>query len=392
MHEVDVAGVLRSVQAQGLRRSVPHMTCSAPRAIHAWFPMLIGMVTAIASTRATASGSERSGRELFEATCVACHGVDGRGGAAVASAYPLAPPDFTDCNFATREPDSDWIAVTHQGGPARGFNRVMPALGELLTRDELQRVITYVRRFCTDRSWPRGELNLPRAQVTSKAYPEDEAAVRVIVGDAEITTRLVYARRVGARNQLEVVAPLVFVEEMPGDWTGGVGDLAVSAKRVLAHDLGIGSIVSGAVEVVTPTGNSRRGIGGGSLVFEGYVAYGQLLPARGFLQLQLGAGIPYDRDHADAVFARGAIGRRFVQGFGRVWSPMIEVLGARELIDGARTQVDALPQLQVTLSARQHIVANVGVRLPVNDREGRGSQVLVYLIWDWFDGGFLEGW
>jgi len=358
-----------------------------------WFPVLIGVVTAFAASRATAAtGTERSGRELFEATCASCHGVDGRGGEAVASAYPLTPPDLTDCNFATREPDTDWLAVAHQGGPARGFDRVMPAFGELLTRDELQRVITYVRRFCADRAWPRGELNLPRAQVTSKAYPEDEAAVRVIVGDTEVKTRLVYARRFGARNQLEVVAPLVFAEETPGDWTGGVGDLAVSTKRVLAHDLGIGSIVSAAVEIVTPTGNSRRGLGGGSLVFEGYLAYGQILPARGFVQLQLGGGVPYDRDHADEVFARAALGRRFVQGFGRVWSPMIEVLGERELSDDARTHVDLLPQLQVTLSARQHIVANVGVRIPVNDRESRGSQVLVYLIWDWFDGGFLEGW
>jgi mono/diheme cytochrome c family protein len=351
------------------------------------------MATAIGSTSATAStGADRSGRELFEASCASCHGTDGRGGAAVAAAYPLTPPDLTDCNFATREPDSDWIAVAHEGGPARGFNRVMPAFGELLNVDELQRVITYVRRFCPDPAWPRGELNLPRAQVTSKAYPEDEAALRVIVGETEVTTRLVYARRFGARTQLEVVAPLVFAEETPGDWTGGVGDLAVSAKRVLIHNLGIGSILSAAVEVVTPTGNSRRGLGGGALVFEGYLAYGQILPARSFVQLQLGGGVPYDRDHADELFARTAFGRRFVQGFGRIWTPMFEVVGARELTADAVTHVDVVPQLQVTLNARQNIVGNVGVRLPVNDRDSRGIQVMVYLIWDWFDGGILEGW
>lgn len=340
-----------------------------------------------------APAAARSGQELYEAACASCHGSDGRGAAATASAYPLTPPDLTDCNFATREPDSDWIAVTHDGGPARGFDRLMPAFRELLTPDEMQAVITYVRRFCPDRAWPRGELNLPRAQVTSKAYPEDEAALRVIAGETEVTTRLVYARRFGARNQVEVVAPLVFSEEVPGDWTGGVGDVSLSVKRAFAHSLRLGNIVAGALEVVTPTGNSRRGLGGGGLVFEGYVAYGQLLPWRSFVQLQVGGGVPYDRDLADEVFARAALGKKLVPvAHGRMWTPMVEVLGARELVDGARTHVDVLPELQVTLSARQHIVANVGVRVPVNDRDGRPTQVLVYVIWDWFDGGFLEGW
>ncbi len=36
-------------------------------------------------------------------------------------------------------------------------------------------------------------------------------------------------------------------------------------------------------------------------------------------------------------------------------------------------------------------MANIGVRIPVDDPE-RSSQVMVYLLWDWFDGGFFEGW
>jgi hypothetical protein len=48
--------------------------------------------------------------------------------------------------------------------------------------------------------------------------------------------------------------------------------------------------------------------------------------------------------------------------------------------------------MQVTLSTRQHIMANAGVRIPVNQREGRSTQAMVYLLWDWFDGGFLTGW
>jgi hypothetical protein len=71
---------------------------------------------------------------------------------------------------------------------------------------------------------------------------------------------------------------------------------------------------------------------------------------------------------------------------------MIEVLADRELESGARTNWDIVPQMQVTLSARQHIMANLGVRVPANNTSGRPVQIVFYLLWDWFDGGLREGW
>jgi hypothetical protein len=35
---------------------------------------------------------------------------------------------------------------------------------------------------------------------------------------------------------------------------------------------------------------------------------------------------------------------------------------------------------------------NAGVRLPVNERAGRSTTVMVYVLWDWFDGGLFDGW
>ena len=55
---------------------------------------------------------------------------------------------------------------------------------------------------------------------------------------------------------------------------------------------------------------------------------------------------------------------------GRLWSPMMEFLAARDLKDGAKTDWDVLPQMQVTLSRRQHVRADVGLRIPVNDTAG----------------------
>jgi hypothetical protein len=78
--------------------------------------------------------------------------------------------------------------------------------------------------------------------------------------------------------------------------------------------------------------------------------------------------------------------------WGRAWSPMIELLGARELEEGNPTEWDVLPQLQVSLSNRQHVLMNIGVRAPVSQRRERRTSVLVYLLWDWFDGGLFAGW
>lgn len=35
---------------------------------------------------------------------------------------------------------------------------------------------------------------------------------------------------------------------------------------------------------------------------------------------------------------------------------------------------------------------NLGARIPLNERDERKTQVIFYLLWDWFDGTLLEGW
>jgi len=129
--------------------------------------------------------------------------------------------------------------------------------------------------------------------------------------------------------------------------------------------------------------------------FETFAAFGQILPARSFIQVQTGAELPTDPDKATrAGFFRTAIGKSFAQnqGFGRSWTPMTEFLADRDLVSGAKTNWDIVPQMQVSLSKRQHILASVGVRTPMNNTLGRSTQLMFYVLWDWFDGGLKEGW
>jgi hypothetical protein len=71
---------------------------------------------------------------------------------------------------------------------------------------------------------------------------------------------------------------------------------------------------------------------------------------------------------------------------------MVEVLASSELESGASIYWDIMPQIQVTLNTRQHIMFNIGVRIPANFTSDRDIQIMAYLLWDWFDGGFFEGW
>jgi mono/diheme cytochrome c family protein len=353
----------------------------------------------------TVTDSNRMGEDLYREACSSCHGIDGKGAAQHRVGFDLPLPDFTDCSFATREPDADWIAIAHQGGPIRGFSEIMPAFGHALSFEEIGLIIAHTRQFCPDDNWPAGDLNMPRSLVTEKAYPEDEAVYIVgvdVEGQLAVSNSIVFEKRFGARNQFEVLIPFGWQEqETTGsgsingeNWRGGVGDIAFGAKRALFHNNHSGTIFSVTGEIVLPTGDSEKGFGKGTTVFEPFVSLGQMLPSEFFVQSQVGFEFPIDTDRAaQEGFWRFSLGRSFTSGlFGRTWSPMCEFLGARELVAGEQTHWDMVPQMQVTLNRRQHIMLNVGVRLPLTDSSARDTQLLFYLLWDWFDGGFLSGW
>jgi mono/diheme cytochrome c family protein len=362
------------------------------------------------------------GREIFEVRCAACHGVDGRGDPG-RQVLKVDMPDFTDCSFASREPDADFAAVIHGGGPARGFNVLMPAHGEVLSQAEIDdifshlsdssepmpvlsgglsqaeiaRVLSHLRRFCSEERWPRGELNLPRPLLTEKAFPEDEAVVTTFANvnrNDWISTEFLFEKRIGSRAMVEIELPVIAREWDRGTsskWYSGVGDLAVGTKFAFFHSLDRGSIASLGLEVTFPTGDDDHGLGKGVVVFEPYLAAGQLLPWNSFAQVQLLGEIP--TSGAGEMYLRCALGRTFtLQPHGRVWAPMVEVIGVLDLGSTVETNWDIVPQIQIPLNRRQHVRVNLGVWIPVTRHDERATRVGTYLLWDWFDGGFFEGW
>jgi mono/diheme cytochrome c family protein len=340
-----------------------------------------------------------SGRALYRVSCAACHGADGRGASASMVGFDTPLPDFTDCNFSTREAEADWAIVVMEGGPARGFSEIMPAFGDALTEEQIRKILKYIRTLSVCDEWPRGELNLPRALYTTKAYPEDELVLSSYIeqeGLDKITNKLIYERRIGARNQVEVVMPFGWYEMDDGnehiEWTNSLGDVTLAAKRVLFHSSA--SIVSAGAEMLLPTGDEDQGFGNGTTVFEPYLAYGQLLPDDYFLQFQGGLELPCEDDLVqEEAFLRMAAGRTFAVGrYGSNWSPMVEILGSKNLDQDIDAHWDIVPQIQIALNRRQHVRLAFGVRIPLNHTNERDPVYAVYLLWDTFDGGFFEGW
>ncbi len=344
------------------------------------------------SDASQATQPPRSGRQVYETICVACHGPDGRGGVNLELEKTVKPPDFSDCAFTSREPDRGFLAVAHGGGPARGFSPLMPPWGAAFTEAELGSAIGHLRTFCKDDRWPRGELNLPRPMATAKAFPEDEAVMSMASQSGSVTTKFIYERRFGPLNQWEVIVPVASLDAAAGR-ANGIGDIALEYKRTLVHSLAGGHIFSVTGEVVLPTGNDTKGLGKGTAVFEPFITFGKVLPRDAFIQGQAGFAFPASSGHDNEAFWRVAVGRSFEQGrFGRLWSPMVEVLAARPLVAGAGIEWDVLPGMQVTLNTRQHVRLAGGLRLPVTDTDHRKKSVMCYLLWDWDQGGFGQGW
>ena len=369
----------------------------------------IALTVSVRASQDTAPAStpllpaDSSGEEIYRQACTACHSVDGSGQPQTVVGFQLplpnghSFPDFNDCATNTVEPTADWIAVVHRGGPVRALDRHMPAFGDALSLEQIERAVKYVWTFCKDASWPRGDLNLPRAFFTEKAFPENETVWTTGVtgsGAKAIDNELVYEHRIGSRGQFEVKLPIAAQQQEPaGAWSRGIGDVEFAVRRTFYANLDRGSIFAAGGAIVAPTGKESEGLGNGFWTYEPFAMWGQMIGPNAFFQVHAGVEFPSDQTLGDTeAFARTAFGYTFArdQGFGRAWTPMLEVLTTSP--QGAATEWDVVPQVQVSLSKLQHILLSVGVRVPLNEREERKPQMLTYFLWDWFDGGLFQFW
>ena len=345
------------------------------------------------------------GERVYKGGCIACHGADGKGAPESSTVFrrPDTWPDFTDCAGTTPEPNGNWKATIVHGGPSRGLSQIMPAFGDLLTDQQINDVMAYLRGFCKNtHHFPLGELNLPRALVTEKAFPENELVVSSAANTKGLpswTTDVIDERTIiDARTQLETDVPVNYTIQNggpQGGWTEGLGDITVGVKRELFSSLRTGSILSVQGGILLPTGDSARGFGAGTTQFEPFASFDQLFPTNTFVQTQVGADLPVNAGVSPrSMYWRAAVGQAIApdQMLGRLFSPMVEILGARDFTTGASNDWDVLPEMQITVSRRQHVRVGFGYRAPFTDTANRTPQAVFYFLWDRADGRLWDGW
>ena len=361
----------------------------------------VGFVGAPAQTlHYTRRPNAEQGAIVYKSGCIACHGSEGKGAPETSTVFvrPDTWPDFSRCDQTTSEANAAYKAVIVHGGRGLGFSQIMPAFGDLLTNTQIDDVIAYIRTLCHNtHHYPMGELNLPRALVTEKAFPEDELVISTAAsatGAPTWTTDVIHEQTFGGRNQIEVDVPVNYADQNH-QWTEGVGDITLGLKRELFSSLTTGSILSVQGGLLLPTGDSTRGFGAGTTTFEPFAAFDQSFPENTFFQFQLGADLPANTTTAPrSLFFRSTMGQALAQdhGLGRLFTPMTEILADRSYAPGESTNWDVLPQMQVTVNRRQHIRADIGVRVPFTNTAGRSPQINFYVLWDWAEGKFWEGW
>ena len=116
--------------------------------------------------------------------------------------------------------------------------------------------LRYLRTFCTNPHWPRGELNLPRALVTEKAFPESEEVISTSInaqGAPGVETHYIHEQRFGIKNQIEIDVPINFADQ-DHIWYGGVGDVTFGYKREIYSSLQEGE----HLQLVWRRGRSHR--------------------------------------------------------------------------------------------------------------------------------------
>jgi mono/diheme cytochrome c family protein len=335
------------------------------------------------------SANEDEGKELYEAACASCHGLDGRG-APEGTAIGVPLPDFTDCSFVTREGTGNWVALVMHGGRELGLSPQMPSFADALTERQIHQIIAYFRGFCTNSAWPPADLNFRRPLFTGKAFPEDEAVLNFNFEESRqsrsLVNELIFEKRVGPRGMVELALPFVYHDPKGGATTGGIGDLTLAYKQVLLASPQHGAIAAFSLDLGLPTGDRDRGLGNGTVELGPSFRAGKTLGPLVF-QSEIKAVLPVEVNRAARRMLYRAVLQLPLSPLRRGWVPGVGVEADTKVEGEARDVYSLTPQVYKGLSRSGHIAVAVGAKIPVAGAHAFDYQIGAFLLWEYMDGG-----
>ncbi len=325
------------------------------------------------------------GREVYERHCVGCHGADGKGTGQLAPARPVRPANLTDCKLTDEDPVLLGQGVIRHGGPYRGRSVAMPAFGTVLSDSDIVDVARYVRSLCADPDWVPRELDFPHPLITSKAFPEQH----IILGGRfgrngtsidEYMGILEY--RVNGLTNIGIMSRALSIDPDIGPAESGLSDTVLSVNRVLAFSTLHRALASVGLDLTLPTGNDRRGLGNGDVVFapslRAGVAWEQVvMQVAGAFAVP--AGISNNSSQANVDVA---IGRSFSLNRRLQVTPMIE-LNMTTGISGPWSGETKSAILPLIRAKWLKWTIGVGVQVPITDTRDFDVRPLFDVMYDY---------
>ena len=345
--------------------------------------LLLGLLLVAAGAAGARERDWASGRAVYRERCASCHGPDGRPPAA-----RRGLSDFTDCHKSTG-PSADWEGLVRRGGPFLGMSREMPAFGDRLTEDQIADVVSYIQTLCTDPHYPPADLNFADPLFVSNAFPEDE---NILTNSyvarrhgTEWESELILQKRIGARGQAALVVPAGIENPDHQPAGGGVGDVRAGYRHAFWVNQAWHSLASAGVELGSPTGNRRHGIGQGT-----FVGAADLFSGHGLgpvvVQTNVRAELPADPARAPRQMRYRAALQYPTGPYARDPVPAVEFEQLHALDRHAHTATLVAPTLIVPLSRRGHVAAGFGAQIPVAGTRPFDARATVELYWVYAEG------
>ena len=170
-----------------------------------------------------------------------------------------------------------------------------------MSDDQIESVVKYLWTLCNDPSWPRGDLNFPRAFFTEKAFPENEAVwttgVTASRGRRRSPTSSCTSIASGREASTRVTVPVDFQQTTPAaHGAAGLGDVEFALRRAFCASLDHTAIFAAGGAVTLPTGKDEIGLGDGATIWEPFAMFGKGIGANGFVQMHGGYMASSNRD------------------------------------------------------------------------------------------------
>jgi len=120
------------------------MNLSTSPVIRQAMPLIAALLFAWFSTAHAAE----SGKDMYKTYCWQCHGMNADGMGLNIPDMSVQPRDHTDVKSMTARSDDELFRAIRDGGQAIDKSILMPGWGEVLSEEDIQNLVRYLRELC----------------------------------------------------------------------------------------------------------------------------------------------------------------------------------------------------------------------------------------------------